>query len=108
MPKSPDPDEWSLDDWREREFVDYRLEPHERQSLDAIRKNLETNAYKDPSVCFDHMEFLEDLANKLRKIVENEQSLGKANWDVERAYKESLKLYERLRRVRDSLSGGMV
>ena len=96
MAYSPDPEEWSNNDWVDREFVDYELNGYERRSLDTITKNLDQEAYKDYKDCFAHMQFLEHLSNKLKEVISNERSIGKANWDIERAHKEIRTLYDRL------------
>lgn len=96
MPYSPDPWDWSQNDWVDREFVDYTLTNNERQALDTITKNIAEKAYKEPGSCFQHMQFLEHLSNKLKDVIANERSIGKANWDIEQAYKNVKELYNGL------------
>ncbi|MBN1275672.1 hypothetical protein JXA12_05280 [Candidatus Woesearchaeota archaeon] len=103
MPYSPDPEEWSNNDWVDREFIDYELEPHERRSLDAIQQNIREGAYKDPRNCYHHLELLEGMANKLKVVIGNERALGKANWDVEQVYKDVKELYQQLNEIHKGL-----
>lgn len=96
MPYSPDPRDWSQDDWIDREFVDYTLTSNERKALDTIARNLREGTYHDRENCFQHMQFLEHLSNKLKDVIANERSVGKANWDIERAQKGIKTLYQEL------------
>ena len=103
MPYSPDPWDWSHNDWVDREFVDYSLTGYERKALDAITRNVREQAYQDPKNCFQHMQFLEHLSNKLKDIIANERSIGKANWDVEQAHKDVRTLYDGLSTIHNNL-----
>ena len=105
MPPNTDPEEWTNEEWVDREFIDYALQSHERKSLDAIKNNLVQGAYTSAQDCRDHMELLEHFSNKLKDIINNEHSIGKVNWDVERAYKEVKALYAQLSAVYERLRG---
>ncbi|MBD3208869.1 hypothetical protein GF367_00430 [Candidatus Woesearchaeota archaeon] len=96
MPYSPDPLDWSANDWADREFVKYRLTEHERKSLAAIRENLEKQAYEDPARCQEHLRLVGRLANDLKMVIANERSIGKANWALEKTYHDVKELYQEL------------
>ena len=103
MTPSPDPDDWSDDVWFERDFSDYALQSYERATIRTIRQNVATNAYTDPASCYQHLELLEELANKFYEITKNERAAGRRNWDVEMAYQEVKSLYNDLNQIYQSL-----
>lgn len=103
MTPSPNPEEWSDEVWFDREFSDYTLEDHEKATIRTIKQNLSRQAYTDPGNCFQHMELLEDLANKLSEITKNERAAGRRNWEVEMAYHEVKSLYNDLSQVHQRL-----
>ena len=103
MAVSPDPDDCTDNEWEERSFADYHLEPHEKTALATIRTNIDAHSYNDAENCLHHIELLEHLANKLMSIMQSERSLGKENWDIEAALRDIKALQKRLSALYDAM-----
>ena len=97
---SPDPYDIGDEEAIKKEFDDYELPAHDRQSINEIRKKIEKKEYKELEEIEKHQEFLEDMGNKLRTILQNERSMGEVNWELERQIDDIKGLYFELERVR--------
>ncbi|MBW2990398.1 hypothetical protein KY348_01700 [Candidatus Woesearchaeota archaeon] len=97
---SADPYEPSDEELIKREFDDYELPAHDKQSINEIRKLVGSNGYKDTSHIEKHQEFLEDMCNRLRLILKSEKNFGEINWELERQIEEIKALYFELEKVR--------
>ena len=97
---SPDPYDIGDEEIIKKEFDDYELPEHDKRSLDEIRKKLDKRGYKELEEIEAHQEFLEDMTNKLRVILESEKSIGEVNWELERQIDDIKGLYFELERVR--------
>jgi hypothetical protein len=81
-------------------YDDYEVPPHEKQTLKEIKKKIEQNKYEDTDEIEQHQELLEDMGNRLRVIMQNERSMGAANWELERYAAEVQELYFMLEKLR--------
>ncbi len=97
---SPDPYGISDEETIKKEFDDYELPAHDKQSINEIRKKVKSNKYGKIDEIESHQEFLEDMTNRLRTIVENEKSIGEINWELERQIDDIKALYFELERLR--------
>ena len=97
---SPDPYGINDEETIKKEFDDYELPAHDKQSINEIRKKVKSNKYGKIDEIESHQEFLEDMTNRLRTIVENEKSIGEINWELERQIDDIKALYFELERLR--------
>ena len=101
---SPDPYDINMDETVKREFDDFELSAVDKKSLDEIRKKIKNKGYKDVEEVEDHQEFLEDMTNRLKTVLQNERNLGKGNLELERQVDEIQALYIQLGQVRKELT----
>jgi len=100
---SPQPYEPSIDDIAKRDFDDFELQIHDKKSIQEIKKKIKSKGYKSLEEIEAHQEFLEDLGNKIRTIIQNEKSIGKVNWELERHLDGIQSLYFKLEELRKEL-----
>jgi hypothetical protein len=100
---SPDPYDINMDETVKREFDDYELPAVDKKSLNEIKKKLKNKGYKDIEEVEEHQEFLEDMTNRLKTVLQNERSLGKGNWELERQVDEIQALYFQLEQLRKEI-----
>ncbi|MBN2052939.1 hypothetical protein JW756_05525 [Candidatus Woesearchaeota archaeon] len=96
---SPQPYEHSIDEIAKRDFDDYELSMQDKKSIQEIKKKIK-KGYKNLEEVEQHQEFLEDLTNKLRGVLQNEKSIGMNNWELERQMGEIQSLYFELETIR--------
>ena len=101
---APDPYDINMDETVKREFDDFDLSAVDKKSLNEIRKKLKNKGYKDVEEVEEHQEFLEDMTNRLKTVLQNERSLGKSNLELERQVDEIQALYIQLDQVRRELA----
>lgn len=97
---SPDPYGINDEQAAKKEFDDYELPQRDRNSINEIRKKIEKEGYKELGEITNHQEFLEDMTNRLRLIMQNEKELGGINWELERQVDDIKALYFELERMR--------
>ena len=97
---SPDPYGINDEETIKKEFDDYELPAHDKQSINEIRKKVKSNKYGKIDEIESHQEHIEDITNRLRTIVENEKSIGEINWELERQIDDIKALYFELERLR--------
>lgn len=78
----------NLDDIRRSVFEDYELEPFDRESLKEIDRMLRNNEYKEEQTIIEHLEFLEQLYNKLENKQLAEGEIGYTNFTLIKTMKE--------------------
>jgi len=100
---SPKPYDVSSEDLAKINFDDYELPLHDKKSLSEIKKKLKSKGYKKIEDVESHQEFIEDLTNKLRAVIQNERSMGKTNWELERQVDEMQSLYFQLEELRKQM-----
>ena len=93
----------SLDEWADHRYTDYALKSYEKDALRQIQEMLASGKYGSVKKCDGHMDYLENLSNKLKDILDNERRIGRENWDVERSHKKTKALYQALAKRREEL-----
>ena len=84
---------------------DYELEQVDKDSLAEIRKLLKEGKYTDPKYLRDHIEYLEDLIQKLMRTFQEERKTGKLNLTLEHDIAKIKELFDELTRLLDRLEG---
>lgn len=97
---SPDPYDPNEGEITTRYVDDYQLPLHDKQSINEIKKKIKSQGYKKLDRIKRHQEFLEDMTNRLRLILQKEKRAGRVNWELERQIEEIKTLYFDLERVR--------
>jgi hypothetical protein len=82
---------------------DYELEQVDKDSIAEIKKLLKEGKYTDPSYLRDHIEYLEDLLQKLSRTLQEERKIGKMNLTLEHDILKVKELFEELERVLDKM-----
>jgi hypothetical protein len=82
---------------------DYELEKVDKDSVDEIRKLLKGGRYKDPEYLKEHLEYLENLIQKLWRIYQEEKKTGKMNLSLERDLAKIKELFAQLSTLLDTL-----
>ena len=93
----------TIDEWADHRYDDYELKSYEKKSLREIRKGLTQDTYTKVKDCEEHMEYLEDLANKVSERLSNERRIGQENWSLEQARSDIRTLYKALAMRREEL-----
>ncbi|MBN2459841.1 hypothetical protein JXB28_06160 [Candidatus Woesearchaeota archaeon] len=96
----PNPYAPSDEDMAKKYFDDYELQPHDKKSLKEIRKKIGDNSYKNCDEIEQHQEFMENLINKLKDIIDKEKRAGNVNWELERQMEEIRSMYLELEHMR--------
>ena len=73
------PDEY----FKREEYEAYELEKFDRESLDEIKEFLRKDKYTDRETIQEHLEYLEQLANKVQQNITAEKSEGEVTWELE-------------------------
>ena len=75
---------------------DYNVSQIDIKNLEEIRRCIKENVYKESKHAKEHLEFLEDMGDKLRKVAGREVKAGMGSWDVIKFIKEIKKVYDEL------------
>ena len=87
----------NIDDIKKSVFEDYELEPFDRDSLKEINNMITNNLYNDEKTIAEHLEFLEQLCNKLENKQLAEGEIGYTNYTL-------IKTIREVKRMMDVLS----
>ncbi len=83
-----------------KEFDDYEMPAYDKKSMKEIRKKIDSNGYKAIEEVEQHQEFLEDMANRLKMIIQGERGMGATEWESDRQLNEIQSLYFELEQLR--------
>jgi hypothetical protein len=86
----------------------YELESFDKDSLSDIRKSLDTGGYKDPVKLRDHMEYVEELIQRLSRTLEDEAKEEIANLSLKHELIKIKELYGEMSRLLDKLEGAEI
>lgn len=84
---------------------DYEIESFDRKSLDEIRRLIREKLYKNPQQLRDHMEFVENLIQRLSQIISDEEKAGIQNFSLKRDFGRIKDLYVNMSAILDELEG---
>lgn len=83
--------------------ADYNFNEYELKSINEIKRMVKEKAYKSREQAQEHLDYLENLANKFKHIAMDEQEAGLTSWDlkkeidiIKRVYDELFDLVEKL------------
>lgn len=82
---------------------DYDVPEYDWQSLKEIQKLVKGNKYNDISQVKEHLEFLEDAANKINSILSSEQARGIVDLDTSKFSVQVRKTYDDLFEIYDKM-----
>ncbi len=91
---------------RDRAYTPYELAPHDRKSIEEIKKAIKLKMYKDKEMIKDTMEYIEDLANKMNIAIQNEKKENKTTWELEADLNDLKRVFEQLNKVLAELEDG--
>lgn len=108
--KTPINDDYDLDgvpftEHEKRGRKEYEIPEHDIESCREIRKRIQEGSYKDIEEVRDHLEFLEDLIEKVKNIILVEEREGIVNLSLKRDFTKIRDIYNDLSRVLDKLEG---
>ncbi len=86
-----------------RNYAEYDIPKYDKESIKEIRKKIAKNNYDDKHQVEVHQEFLNNLANKINKRLNNEKKIGKMNWEIEKYLAEIKRLYMKLDKIGDEI-----
>ena len=103
-----DNSEYSLDgvpysQYKNKSKREYELEKHERESCVDIRTRIKSKKYTDSEQVREHLEWLENLVERIGNILNIETKEGISNLSLKRDYSKVKNLYNDLSRVLDGL-----
>ena len=81
------------------DYVPYEIEKFDRESLEDIKKHLKAKSYKDRKNVQEHMEYLEELANKVQGAILTEKKEGEVTWELEHDLIEIKELFDKVETV---------
>lgn len=84
---------------------DYEIEPHDRESLEEIKRMLKAGEYGEAEKLRDHMEYVENLIQRLSQIIADEEKAGIQNFSLKRDFANIKELYLKMSVVLDKLEG---
>ena len=82
---------------------DYDVPEYDWQSLKEIQRMIKGNKYKEIGQVKEHLEFLEDEANKINSILSSEQSRGIVDLDTSKFSVQVRKTYDDLFEIYDKM-----
>ena len=100
--------DYSLDgvpysEYERKSEKEYELQKHERDSCIDIRKRINEGKYTDADQIREHIEWLENLIEKVSNILKIESNQGVSNLSLQRDFSKVKILYNDLSRVLDKL-----
>lgn len=103
-----DNSEYNLDgvpysEYKKKSRREYELEKHERESCVEIRGRIIAGKYTDSEQVREHLEWLENLIERVGNIIKIESKEGISNLSLQRDYSKIKNLYNDLSRVLDRL-----
>jgi hypothetical protein len=81
---------------RDRAYIPYEMEKHDRESMEEVKKALKKGRYKKKDAIQESLVFLERLANKLNIAIVNERRENKTTWELEADLSDIKKVFEQL------------
>ena len=81
---------------KDRAYTPYELEPHERTSIEDIKKCIKLKKYKDAATIKDSLDFIEKLANKMNIAIQSEKKENKTTWELESDINDLKKVFDQL------------
>lgn len=84
---------------------DYEIESFDKQSLEEIRRLLKEKLYKNAQQLRDHMEYVENLIQRLTGIIQDEDKAGIQNFSLRRDFSRIKELYASMAELLDKLEG---
>lgn len=79
-----------------KDSMDYNVPEYDIKSVMEIRKRIKDGKYKQPSEVHEHLQFLETMHNKLKRILEEEKRAGMSDLDTEKFFFEVKRTYDEL------------
>lgn len=93
---------------RDRAYTPYELAPHDRNSIEEIKKAIKLKKYKDKPTIKDTLDYIEDLANKMNIAIQNEKRENKTTWELEADLNDLKKVFEQLNKLLENVEDGEV
>lgn len=87
----------------DKDSMDYNVPEYDLKSVIEIKKRLKKETYKDTSEVREHLQFLETLHNKLKRILEQERRDRMGDLDTEKFFVKVKKTYDELYAVYEKL-----
>ena len=87
--------------FKREEYEAYELEKFDRESLDEIKGCLKKKSYTDRRMIKEHLEYLEQLANKVQLNITAEKGEGEVTWELEHDLIEIKDIFRRVEGVFD-------
>ncbi len=84
---------------------EYELPRHDKESCREIKRRIQEGSYKDIEEVRDHLEFLEDLIEKVKNIILAEESEGIVNLSLKRDFSNIKDIFNELSKVLNGLEG---
>ena len=106
--ESEEPFNKTTDEYFKEAGKAYELESFDKDSLRDIRKSIDTGGYKDPVKLKDHMEYVEELIQRLSRILEDEAKEDIVNLNLKHELIKIKELYDEMSRLLDKLGGSEI
>jgi len=85
--------------FKKHDYAPYNIEKFDRESLDEIKECLKKSSYNDREMVQEHLQYLEQLANKVQGAILAEKSEGEVTWELEHDLVEINKIFEQVENV---------
>lgn len=97
--------------FKRRDYIPYELEKYDRESLEEIKKFLNAKKYTDRKTIMEHLDYLEELANKVQHAIAEEKKDGDVTWELEKDLVEIKALFDKVTDIFEkhfSTKGGLI
>ena len=81
----------------------FYIEQYEIDSLNEIRRMVTARSYKSKTIAYQHLAFLEKLADKLQDAIRMESQQGEKNWILKKDLEKVRRAFERLYVIIDDM-----
>ena len=81
---------------KDRAYIPYELERHERASIEEIRRCIKLKNYKDKETLKESLDFIETLSNKMNIAIQNQKKDNKTTWELEADLNDLKKVFDQL------------
>lgn len=93
---------------RDRAYTPYELAPHDRNSIEEIKKAIKQNKYTDKYSIKETLDYIETLANKMNVAIQNEKRENKTTWELEADLNDLKRVFEQLNKLLMEIEDGEI
>ncbi len=99
-------DDWWIQDpeqFKKNLKKKFKLEQHDIDSLNEIRRLVAAKSYKSKTIAYEHLSFLEKLANKIKDAIKQDELDGDTTWTLRKDLEKVRRTFEQLYSLIDEM-----